>query len=307
MSTPALERADICAVIVTYFPKAGYAENLAALAPQVGKILIVDNGSSAETLEPVKAAARRVGATVVPLGSNLGIAAALNVGLKVAREEGFRWLATLDQDSQPTPGMVEEMARVFESYPTPERLAILAPSYVDRALGFTVRQHASEAEGEGWRVLPTTMTSGNLVNVEIATAVGGFDASLFIDYVDHEFCLRLRRHGYHVVESTRAKLLHSLGRMERRRFIFTRVHVTNHPVARRYYMSRNRLLVWRQFWRHEPAWVLIDMRHFVSESMYVVLYEKQVGAKVSMILRGLRDGIRNVRGPLKPVDSRAGS
>jgi rhamnosyltransferase len=298
MSTHAIERSEICAVVVTYFPRAGYAENFAALMPQVGKLLVVDNGSSEETFAPVEEAARRVGATVVRLGSNLGIATALNVGLKIAREEGFRWLATFDQDSRSTPGMIAEMTRAFESFPRPERLAVLSPAYVDRALGFSVRERQSEAAGEGWRVLATTMTSGNLVNIEIATAVGGFDDSLFIDYVDHEFCLRLRRHGYWVVEATRATLLHSLGRMERRWFVFKHVKITNHPVTRRYYMSRNRLIVWRLFWRQEPVWVIRDMRRFLFESMYVVLYEKQVGAKLSMSARGLRDGFRNVRGPL---------
>jgi rhamnosyltransferase len=298
MSTHAIERSEICAVVVTYFPRAGYAENFAALAPQVGKLLVIDNGSSEETLAPVEEAARRVGATVVRLGSNLGIATALNVGLRIACEEGFRWLATFDQDSQSTPGMVAEMSRTFASFPQPERLAVLAPAYVDRTEGFTVRQPQTEAAGEGWRVLATTMTSGNLVNVEIATAVGGFDDSLFIDYVDHEFCLRLRRHGYQIVEATHATLLHSLGRMERRRFAFIQVTITNHPVARRYYMSRNRLILWRLFWRQEPVWVLRDMRRFVFESMYVVLYEEQAGAKLAMVARGLRDGFRNVRGPL---------
>jgi rhamnosyltransferase len=298
MSSNAIQRSEICAVVVTYFPKAVYAENFAALASQVGKILVVDNGSSAETLEPMEAAALRVGATVVRLGSNLGIATALNAGLRTAREQGFRWLATFDQDSRCTPRMIEEMARVFESYPQPHRLAIVSPSYVDRTHGFAVRQRHGAA-GVGWRILPTTMTSGNLVNVEIATAVGGFDDSLFIDYVDHEFCLRLRRHGYQVVEATRATLLHSVGAMERRWFLFRFVVPTHHPAVRRYYMSRNRLILWRQYWRQEPVWVIRDIRRFVSEAVYVMLYEKQVSAKFPMILRGLRDGIRGVRGPLQ--------
>src|ERR1700686_4316422 len=98
-----IEKSAICAVVVTYFPKLACVENLAALAPHVGKLLIVDNGSSVQTLEPVEVAAQRLDATVVRLGSNLGIAAALNVGLKLAREQGYRWLATFDQDSQATP------------------------------------------------------------------------------------------------------------------------------------------------------------------------------------------------------------
>ena len=300
MSSNAMQRSEICAVVVTYFPTAGCADNLAALAPQVGKVLVVDNGSDTATLESVEVAARRLGSTVVRLGSNQGVAAALNVGLELAREQGFRWLGTFDQDSQCTPGMIEEMARVLGSYREPDRVAIISPSYVDRTLGFTVRQGRSEASGEGWQILRTTMTSGNLVNVEIATAVGGFDASLFIDYVDHEFCLRLRSHGYRVVQATRATLLHSLGAMERRRFLFRLVAPTHHSAVRRYYQSRNRYLLWRQYWRHEVKWVAQDIRRFVFEAMYMVLYEKQSRAKLSMVLRGLRDGLRNVRGAFDP-------
>ncbi|MGH8208375.1 MAG: glycosyltransferase family 2 protein [Steroidobacteraceae bacterium] len=300
MSAPAIERSDICAVVVTYFPKVGCADNLAALAPQVGKLVIVDNGSSTESLAPVEAAAQSLGASIIRLGNNLGIATALNTGLGFAREHGFRWFATLDQDSQPTPRMIEAMVRAFESYPRPETLAIVTPCHVDRRLGFTVRKRGSEAAGEGWRIISSTMSSGNLLHVGIATAVGGFDDSLFIDYVDHELCLRLRRHGYRILEATRATLLHSLGSMERRRFIFKRVTITNHPVLRRYYISRNRLIVWRRYWRQEPVWVIRDIRHFVSETVCVVLYEKQVRAKFQMIMRGLRDGLRNIRGAFDP-------
>jgi rhamnosyltransferase len=300
MSLPAIERSHICAVVVTYFPKADCADNLAALAPQVGKLIIVDNGSSAESLEPVEAAAQRLGATVVHLGSNLGIATALNIGLRLAREQGFRWLATFDQDSQATPGMIEEMTRAFESYPQRDKVGIVTPRHVDRRLGFIVRDRGGEAKGEGWRVIPSTMTSGNLLNVAIATAVGGFDDSLFIDYVDHELCLRLRGQGCRILEATRATLLHSLGSMERRLFIFKHVTVTNHSVVRRYYMSRNRLIVWRRYLKHEPLWVIRDIRRFLFETLYVVLYEKQVREKFPMILHGLRDGLRNVRGAFDP-------
>jgi rhamnosyltransferase len=76
------------------------------------------------------------------------------------------------------------------------------------------------------------------------------------------------------------------------------VTVTNHGVVRHYYRARNRLIVWRRYKRHEPFWVIRDMRRFVFETMYVVLYEREVGAKLPMILRGLRDGMRDVRGPL---------
>ena len=301
MSGHAIERSEICAVVVTYFPKPSCVDNLAAILSQVGKLLVVDKGSSAEAFAPVEEAGRRLGVTIVRLGANLGIATALNTGLKFARDHGFRWLATFDQDSQPTPGMIEAMAAAFAAFPRPETIAIITPCHVDRRLGVRVRERGSEDSGEGWRIIPSTMTSGNLVAVEIALGVGGFDDSLFIDYVDHEFCLRLRRHGYRVLEALRARLLHQLGAMERRWFIFKHVTITNHPVLRRYYSSRNRLIVWRGYWRYAPVWVIRDMRRFAFETLYIVLYEQQSQAKFAAIVRGLRDGIRNVRGEFRPA------
>jgi rhamnosyltransferase len=298
MNARPIGRSDICAVIVTYFPKPSSAENLQALAPQVGRVLIVDNGSSPESFAAIEGVARTLDVSIMRLGENFGIAAALNAALKFARDHGYRWLATFDQDSQATPGMIEEMVRALESFPQPERIAVVTPCHVDRRLGFTVRDRGGEARGSGWRVIHSTMTSGNLVAIQAALEAGGFDDSLFIDYVDHEFCLRLRRYGYRVLEATGATLLHSLGAMERRLFLFKYVSITNHGPVRRYYMTRNRLIVWRRYWKQEPFWVLRDMRRLLFETVYVLLYERDLRAKVPMILRGLAHGVRGVRGPL---------
>lgn len=293
-----IDKAQICAVVVTYFPKPATADNLLALSPQVGKVLVVDNGSSASSFDALAEAARPLGADMLRWGENLGIATALNAGLRFARERGYEWLATFDQDSRATPGMIETMARTLERYPRPGEVAVITPRHVDERLEFAVRERACDAAGEGWRIIRSTMTSGNLVRVSAASSVG-FDDSLFIDLVDHDFCLKLRRGGYRVLEATDAKLHHSLGSMERRLFLFKRVTVTNHPAVRRYYMSRNRIIVWRRYWRQEPWWVLRDMRRFLFESVYLVLYEKQVPEKLRMMRLGIRDALRNRLGPFR--------
>jgi rhamnosyltransferase len=300
MSALMIDADSICAIVVTYFPKSGLAQNLSALASQVRTILIVDNGSSEECLAMIDQAALSVAAVVVRLGANQGIAMALNVGLRMARERGFLWVATFDQDSQVTPGMIKEMALALQTYPQRNHVAIVTPCHVDRQIGHTVRERRHAGVGEGWRVIFSTMTSGNLVNLDAASAVGDFDGSLFIDYVDHEFCLRLRDHGYLVLEATRAVLRHSLGNMERRLLLVKRVTVTNHVPVRRYYMSRNRLIIWRRYWRRQPVWVLIDIRRFLFETMYLLLFEKQTNMKIKMLLRGLRHGLKGIRGEYDP-------
>jgi rhamnosyltransferase len=294
--TQGIARSDICAAVVTYFPQPESAAHLTALASQVGRLLIIDNGSSPETLQPIEAAARDVGATVLRLGSNFGIAKALNTGLQLARAQGFRWLATFDQDSHPSAAMLEEMGRALAAYPDRDRVGLIAPVHVDRRAGIVVSDRRREESGPTWHVIRTTMSSGNLVNLEAALAVGGFDDSLFIDYVDNEFCLRLRRRGYRVLEASRAHLSHALGNMELRNFGLLRTGITHHVALRRYYITRNRLLLWRQYWRFEPAWVLRDMRRFLSEFAGIVFFEKDAAAKVRMTLRGIRDASQGVRG-----------
>ena len=53
------ESVDICAVVVTYHPLPEYVENIVALSEQVQRVLVVDNGSDAASLSPVRQALAR--------------------------------------------------------------------------------------------------------------------------------------------------------------------------------------------------------------------------------------------------------
>lgn len=268
------------------------------LAPQVSEIVIVDNGSSPDVLGGIQAAAAGSGAKLICLGTNRGIAHALNVGLEHARRHDCPWLATFDQDSLARENMLEEMLQVARHSPYAERIGIITPVHVYLPLGFNLAPVICEREGPAWRVLYTSMTSGNLLAVGAATAVGGFDDSLFLDYVDHELCLRLRRHGYHVLEASGVQLAHCLGNLSVHHLGRRVIGVTHHSAARRYYMSRNRCILWARYARSEGPWVWRDMQAFAKELLRIVLYERHRGAKLRMIVRGAIDAMRGVRGPL---------
>lgn len=295
-----IARSDICGVVVTYHPAEGIAKTLRAISDQVGKLLIIDNGSAPECIRALELLARPAGWELKALGRNLGIGAALNVGLQAARSSGYRWLATFDQDSEPTPSMLERMASALQHHPLPDQLAVVAPVHADRRADLILRQFgADDSEGVGWRELVTTMTSGNLVDVGKATEAGGWRESFFIDYVDHEFCLRLRRAGWRIIEATPATLMHSLGRLQVHRMGPLRIAHTNHAPNRRYYMTRNRSILWRDYWRTERSWVIGDIRAFVVDFAAIAMLERHAVAKLVMVLRGLVDGARRIAGPLK--------
>lgn len=298
MSQLSARAANVCAVLVTYFPEPDWVRNLEALGAQVAEILVVDNGSPPSALEPIARLSPELRVTVLRNGENLGIAAALNAGVQFARERGYAWLATFDQDSLASPALIREMFAALSHYPEPARVAVITPVHVARNVGVSYALRYSLADGECWRLLPSAMTSGNLVNVAAATSVGGFDGTLFIDYVDHEFCLRLRRQGYRILEASKAVLLHSVGQTEVRRFLWKRPTISHHSATRRYYITRNRILLWRQYWNFDLPWTLKDVRNSLYELIYIALWERQAVAKYRAIARGLLDAVRARRGKM---------
>ena len=74
------------------------------------------------------------------------------------------------------------------------------------------------------------------------------------------------------------------------------VHPTNHSAVRRYYITRNRFLVWRRYCRTDSHFVARDILASQKELIKLLLFEEDRPAKVRAMLAGLRDGIRNVTG-----------
>jgi rhamnosyltransferase len=279
----------VCAVFVTYNPAPAFYQNVLALAGQVALILIVDNASSPTYQAVLEQAATVPSTEIIRNTSNLGVGAALNIGVRRAIERGFAWVATLDQDSRPGPGFIEEMLRVYTARSDRATIALLAPSYVEAGLGLQ-HDEPSRSYPDG-ALVTTSMMSGNLVRTEAISRVGLYDESFFIDYVDHEFCLRLARHGYRVLKCEGSVLQHQLGRMSRTKVAGVLVTTTNHSPLRRYYNARNRVFVYRRYWRVAPTWVARDLRSFVVETLKLLLVEQQRGAKLLNVAKGIWQGL----------------
>jgi exopolysaccharide biosynthesis polyprenyl glycosylphosphotransferase len=201
--------------------------------------------------------------------------------------QGAAWVATFDQDSRAPAGLVEALLAAWRSHPARERVGLLAPVHREQESG---RLHAAPSGGMPSEV-PTTMMSGNLVSAAAFAAVGWYEEPFFIDYVDHEFCLRLGRAGFRILEVPGAVLEHNLGRMTSRRVLGREFATTNHSALRRYYNARNRLWVWRRHAARRPGWALGDMRSFVVEVVKIALLEEQRGAKLAAVARGLLHGL----------------
>jgi len=282
---------QVCAVVVTYNPNGELLNNIAAIRPQVDRFVIVDNGSKPEGLDLLETSRSRFECEAILNGSNLGIAKALNLGIAYAESQGCKQVVFFDQDSMVgDAGFIACMLEAYGQASQSKRLAVVAPCYVDRLSGAAM----PSVRGRD-KYLIAAMTSGMLVPIEIFKAVGLHDERLYMDYVDIEFCLRCRKAGYAIIEATGAILYHSLGKRTRHRLWGVSFTATNHNALRRYYVTRNRLLTLRWYWRDWRWWVR-DLQAFFSELIKIVLVEGCKQEKLAAVAFGVRDAWRNKTG-----------
>lgn len=301
---------SVCAVIVTYRSGSGVVPTVRSVEPQVGRVVIVDNGSDNGTVRVLEDLARESGgkAELIRNGSNLGVGAALNQGCRRAVSLGFGWVLLMDQDSVAAPEMVASLLNAWETHPDRETVSIMAPRY-EAGEGVEARCYSFRGIwpkvrdfGPGVACLEPTeaITSGSLVRTDTFGRIGYFSEELFIDFVDTEFCLRLAGAGLRIVVPRDAFLQHSLGKACKINILGRTLVTLNHPPMRRYYISRNRLHLMKTYFSRFPSFFLFHLREASIDLVRVFLFEEDRWEKTKYSLRGIRDGIRGKLGPARP-------
>jgi rhamnosyltransferase len=284
---------SVCAIVVTYFPDKEFNERLQRLLPQVAEVVVVDNTPEESATPGLKDILQKnaAGVHLIENRINAGISVALNQGLKHALNRGYRWILTLDQDTQCCPDMVDTLLKVSEvCKPMP---AVIGGNYFDPQKG---RQAVQVREAEDFLEQKTVITSGSLIDAGLAAAIGGFREDYFIDQVDHEFCLRARAHGHKVVISRKPTMTHSVGRPGGVQLPFLGV-LPNHPPLRKYYIARNTVVTVAQYWRQEPEWCLRRLARLLLGLAFMALLEEHRLSKVRAFARGVVDGLCRRMGP----------
>jgi len=278
---------SVCAVIVTFHPRAEDFGNLAKVRPQVEDLVVVDNGSSEESLYLLRAASHDLNFVLIENSENLGIGAALNIGVKWAESNGSKWVTLFDQDSTVTENFISQMIVDFENAATRGNLGLLVPRYRDPKSG--IERVFVLAKDSGPFV---TITSGSFFSVEIFHKCGYFQEELFIYTVDDEYSLRLRSNGYTIGQSRDAVLLHASGHpTQYYLFGIMLFSPSNHSAGARYYLNRNRVWMMRTYGLKYPRWAYEVMSGAAKEVLKIALAEKNSWLKLSMMLLGIRDGL----------------
>ncbi len=277
---------SVCAVIITYHPNASMLENMSKVLKQVQGLTVVDNGSTAEELQLLRVASQAQGFHLIENAENLGIAEALNQGVLWAKRHAYPWVILFDQDSKITDGFVSQMFATWEAHPNRERVCSVHPTYIDPETGV---QPVFKRTGDGSPV--TSMTSGALMPIWTFEKIGYFASEYFIDLVDAEYSLRIRAAGYLIADSPEAFLLHSAGHPAKSSILGFSFQPSHHNAIRRYYISRNRIVVYRKYLWKFPGWVLHSMSQSLRETTKCFIAEQDRARKFRNFLLGTWDGL----------------
>ncbi|MBU4260894.1 MAG: glycosyltransferase family 2 protein [Proteobacteria bacterium] len=251
-----LGTSPIIALIVTYQPDLPVlAALLAAVLPQVDAVVVVDNGSKMDIASWLSGNVKGDKVHCLGLGENLGIAVAQNAGIDWAERQRAGYVLLLDQDSRPASDMVDRLLAAAEKLTAEGNLvAVVGPRHEDarsrqqlpfvRLRGLRLEICKCDRSGD---ILPVdhVIASGSLIPMTVLAAVGGKTESLFIDYVDIEWCLRAKSLGYQTFVACNARMAHNLGEKPVR---FLGHTFSVHSPLRRYYQFRNAVWMVRQSW-----------------------------------------------------------
>ena len=286
----------VAAIIVSYNPDSNLFDSINLLLNQVEKVIIVDNGSKEKYVKYIKSI-NEDKIEIILNKENLGVATALNIGVRKALENGYEWILTMDQDSKASPDMVKKMFNVYNSINREERKDILSifPNFVDER----IQSIEENSNMNSYEYVDADITSGNLLRKEVFEKVGFFDDSLFIDLVDTDFCMRLNEKGIKMIKIRDAVLYHSLGESKTIKGILGSFNTSNHSALRRYYMTRNRFYIWEKYKGLNSFTLNRDNKLFKKEFVKIILGEKDKVNKIKMVLRGYKDYKKGIKGKLK--------
>jgi len=232
----------IAALIILYHPNEIVNENIASFIDLVEKVYVFDNTEKEKkTKNIITIKSNKI--VLFQDGENKGIAERLNTGLEQALIDGYEWLLTMDQDSSFSSNYIEKYFKNVSMFNKVESVAIFGVN--------DNRKAVPSIEYDEFEEIDTLITSGSLLNLNLANEIGYFDEKLFIDSVDNDYCIRAKLLGFRIIKFKNILMVHQLGNSVHKASIkslfILKKHKEIHTPIRCYYILRNNLYLQDKF------------------------------------------------------------
>lgn len=277
----------ICAIIVTYNPDYGLINLINTIKNQVERIIIIDNNSDEFTLPKILENICDSNILQFKNKENYGIGKALNQGVEIAIKLGFEWVITFDQDTIPFNNIIDIISEVYYSYPDRNNIGAIGTNYIYKDL----KKKYQSSNVKLYEKKDVLITSGCFVPVRIFLEIEGFREDMFIDHIDEEFCLRLKKHGKISLISSKLGMVHEAGNIKKISILGLPFSSSNHSTLRRFYMSRNHVLLTKEYIFINPIFIVKSSVSFFIELLQMLIVDDNKIRKLIATIKGLYLGI----------------
>jgi rhamnosyltransferase len=267
---------------------------IASLIEQVDAVCVVDNGNSFSSTQEWPP-----GVHYLAMGKNAGIAAAQNRGAAFLLSQVCDAALLMDQDSQIPKTYVADLKNAWgalakEGIP----IATIGAAYRDVKTGrisdgirynpFGLIKRIPIASCNDPIEVDYVIASGSVVSLRVWQSLGGMDEDLFTYWVDIEWGLRAKYHGFHSYLLPKPIIDHSIGK--KTQFIFGRKRVV-HDEFRQYFILRNPLLMLR--YAHLPLSMrlMTALMVFIKYAPGYIAVSTSLSTTLKNALQAIRDGL----------------
>ena len=275
------KKENICAIFVTYNPDESLIKNIEAIINQVKKIVIIDNKSASDSWKFIKKITKKhSNINLIKNNGNVGLAKALNQGAEYALKNKYEWILTMDQDSLARYNMVKFLIKAYNNAVGSKTNPVLIGSnflheYNKKSNFERLCKNKVYIKRNG------IQTSGSLLSLSTYKNIGPFRNDFFIDYIDTEYCLRLKHKKLNTIIACDAYMLHSIAAIEKGASLPSYNHL------RRYYRMKNGLKLVKENIFKDPLWTIKKIFYFNRELAIIFFTEKNKIKKLKSIFKGI--------------------
>lgn len=293
----------IYAIIILYNPDIKLLEKeYLSVVKQVDKIVYIDNYSKNRIDIKNWIVDKDKNSILIFLDDNLGIGAAQNVGIKKAISENATHIIIFDQDSVIEEGFVSGLLKTEQlALSKGVKVGLTGPIYrsFDDDFLYPIRTLSNKR----MKIIPyesfdvyTEVThliaSGTLLRKCVIDDVGLLNESLFIGYIDFEYCFRAYEKGYSHIITKNSCMRHMMG--DRQIKLFGR-KIGIYSPFRRYFDCRNTLLIRKQ--KLLPLTICnYYLRLLIGKMLISYLLGPNRLEQIRYTLKGLYDGFKGISG-----------
>ena len=267
------------AMVVLYEPNDKDIENIGQYCERVDLMIVLDNSSEDNYYKVNKVISIDNNRTIYKhFKKNVGLCAALNIGMNIASEKGCEWALIMDDDSSFLTDIIQVYSSYIENNDT-ENVVVLSPVHIyDR----------SRAKGyPGIKKIKWAMTSGCYYNIKHFHELGGFFEDLFVECLDLDYCYKALEKGYATIECGEALLKHHPAETKILKILGIEIMKYGYASPWRYYMQA-RSLTWLIFrYRH-----IGDLIRLIWKIAKVILFFENKNEYLKQIRKGQKDGWR---------------